>query len=426
MRLLICTLYFPPCTFTPANRIYSWAKYLNRFGIYPVIITRQWLAEIDDDFYLEKPVGDKVYVEKHADYEVHYLPFDGNYRTRSLGKRTNILEKIVLKITTAIEMLFRYSSTSVLPYGNLVSYALKYVKDNKVDKILISGSPFLLFKIGYSARKKFGIPWVADYRDGWTTDNYGEIAGLLTKPVRFLNRYFEKKWLSNAAGFTTVSEFLKSGLESHLGIKGHVVYNGFFNDLGGRSVTEINKKSITFLYSGIVYPKQDYRTVVAVFKKLIDTYAGTIDIKLLFLGTTYENPTFANDPVFNGYDKNILLMNRVNYADALKMHELADVFIMLSHQGMKGIVSSKVFDYIKYNRPVVLFRNDKDVLEEILVGSNLAVIADDEIELEQKITELVKQKIDHGSIALDPNFEYINSFSRENQVRKLAEILKDK
>ncbi|MBK6381497.1 MAG: hypothetical protein IPF72_18245 [Chitinophagaceae bacterium] len=50
----------------------------------------------------------------------------------------------------------------------------------------------MLFKIGYLAKKKFNIPWIADYRDGWTTDNYAEEAGLLTKPVHILNKYFEK------------------------------------------------------------------------------------------------------------------------------------------------------------------------------------------------------------------------------------------
>ncbi|MBK9484348.1 MAG: hypothetical protein IPO01_03790 [Chitinophagaceae bacterium] len=175
-------------------------------------------------------------------------------------------------------------------------------------------------------QKKFNIPWIADYRDGWTTDNYAEEAGLLTKPVHILNKYFEKKWMESASAFTTVSEFLKTGIEKYTGVKGFVVYNGFFAEENIPRPLVADKKSITFLYSGMLYAKQDYETVVIVFKKLFDKYKSQIDCKLIFLGTTYANPGFANNPVFNDYAANILLMDRVNYAEALKIHEQADAF----------------------------------------------------------------------------------------------------
>lgn len=424
MRLLICTLYFPPCTFTPANRSFSWAKYLNSFGIYPVVITRQWPAAIKSDNYFEQAVGKEVIIEKHENYEVHYVPFLGNYRTKQVENNPKASGSLILKFFVAAELVFRYFFTSLLPYGNLFTYALQYIKNNKVDKILISGSPFMLFKIGYLAKKKFNIPWIADYRDGWTTDNYAEEAGLLTKPVHILNKYFEKKWMESASAFTTVSEFLKTGIEKYTGVKGFVVYNGFFAEENIPRPLVADKKSITFLYSGMLYAKQDYETVVIVFKKLFDKYKSQIDCKLIFLGTTYANPGFANNPVFNDYAANILLMDRVNYAEALKIHEQADAFLMLTHEGMKGIVSSKVFDYIKYCRPVILFTNDHDVLEEILVRSNIGIIAEDAEKLEHQLNDLIKEKISKGFIEQNPDREYIALFSRENQARYLATIIK--
>ena len=424
MRLLICTLYFPPCTFTPANRTYSWAKYLNRFGIYPIIITRQWTDKRISENYFEEAVGHEVIIEKNENYEVHFLPFLGNVRTNLFNKKLNPVAKLTVKFYVAIEMLFRYFFSSLLPYGNLISYTLNYISKNKVDKLLITGSPFLLFKIGYLAKKKYGTPWIADYRDGWTTENYKEEAGVLTKPVHLFNRYFEKKWVATASCFTTVSEFLKLSIEKYTEKKGHVIYNGFFNEDKITEYTGNKKSEIIFLYSGIVYEKQDYNTPVTVFKKLIDAYKGQIDIKLIFLGTKYANSKFANDPVFQGYTDNILLMDRVNYQEALTIHEMADAFLMLSHQGMKGIVSSKIFDYIKYYRPVILFTNDHDILEEILIKSNIGIIADNAIKLEQRLNELVQEKLAKGFIEQKPNVEYVNSFSRENQAGLMAEIIK--
>ncbi|MBK9484347.1 MAG: hypothetical protein IPO01_03785 [Chitinophagaceae bacterium] len=91
---------------------------------------------------------------------------------------------------------------------------------------------------------------------------------------------------------------------------------------------------------------------------------------------------------------------------------------------MKGIVSSKVFDYIKYCRPVILFTNDHDVLEEILVRSNIGIIAEDAEKLEHQLNDLIKEKISKGFIEQNPDREYIALFSRENQARHLATIIK--
>ena len=425
MRVLICTLFFPPCSITPANRMNSWAKYLPKFGIYPIIITRQWEENIKDEFYFEKSVGDKVYVEKHDGYEVHFLPFEGNYRTCSLAQPKSIFKKALVKIFTAAEFIFRYWFPSILPYGNLFTYAVNYAQNNKVDKVLISGKPFMLFKIGYILQKKLNIPWVADYRDGWTTDNYPEAVGPLTKPVHVLNRYFEKKWMAGAESFITVSDHIRKGIQNYTGVKGEVVYNGFYAEGSAAAPEAVNKNSITFLYSGVLYHGQDYKTAVKVFKNLIDKYQGQIEIKLVFLGTTFGNPSFAADPIFNGYETSIIRMDRVNYQAALKIHETADAFLMLTHQGKKGIVSSKIFDYIKFFKPVVLFYNDHDVLDEILTRSGLGVIADTAAMLEEKLELLIQQKSATGVLPVIPQKNYINSFSRENQAKKLAEWVKD-
>lgn len=425
MRLLICTLYFPPCAFTPANRANSWIKYLNKFGVYPVIITRQWPKEVSEKFYFERSFGETVHREKYEEYEVHYVPFKGNLRTRLFVRQKKGLFTLIRQLYTVVELLLRYRSSKFLPYSDLYDYAEKYISNNKIDKILISGSPFLLFRLGYTATKKYSIPWIADYRDGWTVQNYPEEVGKLTNFVHKLNKYYEKKWLSNAESFITVSTFLKNEIEKYIGIKGNVIYNGFYKDFDTIPAALPDKKKIIFLYSGVVYPKQDYKTIVQVLKKIIDKYTDQINIQVLFLGTKYENPDFANDNIFTGYEDSIILMDRVKYTEALKIHAIADIFIMLSHEGMKGITSSKIFDYIKYIKPVILYKNDYDVLEEILSASRTGIIADNATELEKEIEKLVLQKMEAGFIGINADEKYIDSFSRENQAKKLALIVKN-
>ena len=425
MRLLICTLYFPPCTLTPANRTYSWAKYLNQFGIYPVIITRQWPATFTTELYEERSIGKDVVIEKHDNYEVHYVPFPGSYVTRSLEKHGAAKNKMARRISLVFGQLLRNMFNGFLPYKNLIRYALDYVRDNKVDKMLISGSPFQLFKIGYLANKRYHVPWIADYRDGWTSGNHNYPQEIIGKLERVSNKYFERKWLRTAERFITVSRNLKECIEDTIGKRGEVVYNGFFDDNDAAATKEPDKTNISFLYSGSMYFTQDYVTLVEVFKKLIGFNKGRINIKLIFLGTVYKNEPFQNDPVFEGYRDYFILQDRVSYVESLKIHAAVDVFVALAYRGAKGIPSSKLFDYIKFHKPVLLFPSDHDVLEEILTGSGLGIIAEDAAILEQQLQKLIDEKMATGKIASAPDTAYINSFSRENQARVLASIIKE-
>ena len=46
-----------------------------------------------------------------------------------------------------------------------------YLATNKIDCILATGDPFVLFHYAKKAlRKKHNVPWIADYRDPWSSE----------------------------------------------------------------------------------------------------------------------------------------------------------------------------------------------------------------------------------------------------------------
>lgn len=425
MRLVLCTLYFPPCIFTPANRTYSWAKYLHEFDIYPIVITRQWSGSFSSELYENESIGNEVRIEKFPGYEVHYLPFKGNYRTRSMEKgihKGKMSRRIYLAGELTLSNVFQF----LLPYRNIFNYVLEYVKENKVDKVLISGSPFQLFKIGWLVNKKFKIPWIADYRDAWTEGNHKNPEGVLSNIVRRSNKYFERKWLKSASTFITVSPFLKNCIESYIHKKGAVIFNGFFKEVTLPQVALPDRSYIHFLYSGTMYSTQNYPSMVNVFKKLMDRYRDKIDIRVQFLGTAYNNEEFNNHPVFMRCEKNFNFTERVSYEESKNFHREADVFLMLGYNGVKGIATSKLFDYIQFQKPIVLFGNDKDIVEEILTKSGLGIIADEEKYLELELDRLIQEKLKQGFINQPlADKKYIDNFSRKNQAKHLAAVLKE-
>ena len=77
----------------------------------------------------------------------------------------------------------------------LYNKAVKFLNREKVDVVITTGEPFILFKYGFLLKKKFGIKWIADYRDGWF-HNHVKQPGVLGRILHYYELHFEKKYIS--------------------------------------------------------------------------------------------------------------------------------------------------------------------------------------------------------------------------------------
>ncbi|MEO7047379.1 MAG: hypothetical protein ABI091_18900, partial [Ferruginibacter sp.] len=85
-KILVLSYYFAPCNLTPAERVYSFAKYFNAMGYYPIIVTRNWDISINHARDEYEPTGNKIIHEKKDGYEVYYLPFRPGLKGRLFKK----------------------------------------------------------------------------------------------------------------------------------------------------------------------------------------------------------------------------------------------------------------------------------------------------------------------------------------------------
>lgn len=413
VTILIPTYYYKPCNFTPVNRIHSWIEYFSKMNCYVIIVTRQWQVNLNE----YQKSGTDIVVEKFSNYEIHYLPYRGNLRT-------SFKKSFFRKGLTFLEQVFQNKFHNILPFHNIITYSLQCIPQFKPKIILISGGPFQLFKIGYLANKKFQTEWIADYRDGWTVGNFDKnIKQLPYLLINLINNFAEKKWLKTSNKFTTVSSDLKNKISKQINKSGIEIYNGYVGVLNEDKMIWPLKTILNVIYSGEIYKQQDYIGLISVIKKIIDNL-GSNSIKLTFLGTDESNHKIDSSRIIN-YEKNIFITKRLPYKEALRIQQRADVFMMLNYKGMKGIASSKIFDYLKSLKPILLFRNDFDILEELVVNSGLGIIVNNEIELYNELEKLVKIKMKGQVIQSTPNLKYIQQFSRENQAAKLLNYIKN-
>ena len=114
-------------------------------------------------------------------------------------------------------------------FSNIYDYANKLLCDRvDISAIIVSGNPFIQFRFGYYLNKKHKIPWIADYRDAWTTSTINNNEG--NKIYFLLNKYhriFEKNGLKQHQKITASSEPIGKSISKITGIPASAIFNGF-------------------------------------------------------------------------------------------------------------------------------------------------------------------------------------------------------
>ena len=107
-----------------------------------------------------------------------------------------------------------------------VKFLKNYLSENKVDLIISTGPPHSMHLIALGLKKKFNIPWMADFRDPWTDIDFYEKLRLTCWADK-RHKTLEKKVLKLADRVVTVSPSWQRDLEKIGNRKVDLVYNGF-------------------------------------------------------------------------------------------------------------------------------------------------------------------------------------------------------
>src|SRR5690554_4470826 len=227
-KVLILAYDFPPYVSVGGLRPYNWFKYLKEFGVEPIVITRQWSNAYGNELDYVAPSGEKNTIVEHSETGIIYrAPYFPNLSNRLLLKYGEKRFKLLRKAITAYYELAQFLYVTG-PKKELYKTAKKYLKDNKVDVIIATGDPFVLFSYASKLSKKFDIPWIADYRDPWS-QNKNRSSNFFLK---FFNNYFERKLLLTSAAAATVSEFCERQIQENIKNKRiHILPNGYDNEL---------------------------------------------------------------------------------------------------------------------------------------------------------------------------------------------------
>lgn len=424
-KILIISYFFPPCNLTASQRIMGWANYLSNFGYYPTVVTRNWDHPIISPEDASVSTGKEIIHEINENFEVYYLPFIANKRDEIFAKnKGNKYFQKLSKISTLKELIFENFSNSVIPSINLYEFSRNlFLKNEQFEGAIISAKPFIQFKFGYLLNKEFGVKWIADYRDDWNTSELESKLGLLKSILFKLQSKSEKKWLATASFITSISKLYAERIGEFVNKEGVVILNGFESE-GIDNQIVLDSKSFTITYNGSLYETQPIEPILNALKKCIDNVDITLEIQINFPGLGFDKLQEKRvSEHMKGYEKYIHISDRIPKKEVITIQNNSDLLLMVSHEGFKGVPSSKMYEYIGLKKRVLVYPNDFDIVEETMNDLEIGIICSDEEDIYLKLLALIieKQKLETSEFKFDQ--DKINFYSRKNQTKELAKLL---
>lgn len=434
MKVMILAYDFPPYVSVGGLRPYSWFRYLKEFGVEPVVITRQWANHYGDERdYIAPSATPTVEVEESDLGTIVRTPYAPNLSNRLLLADGPTRHKLTRKLITATYEIGQYYAT-VGPKAQLYIAARRYLQDRRVDAVIATGEPFVLFKYAALLSEEFGVPWVADYRDPWSHDK---------KRVwtRRWEAVLERRITSSAAAITTASEFFKHLLAQLLPEKPAVVVpNGYDPEaMAAAQGSEQGREQLTIAFTGTISEWHPIESVFRVFDEFVRTRSNALALQMIGVNgreaveamLRSKFPDLARNVKFTGRLPNDLMALELTRANAFLM------FNMYAHSG------TKVYDYLALRRRIILCYSDdpearqlkvrhykldlppgadERVLESIVEDTKSGVVVKDALHLREVLADLHREFEANKGIACEP--VGTNKYSRRAHAEKLAGILK--
>jgi len=404
---------------TAAQRPYAWAKYLHKWGFYPIVISRSWNKEVNQikDIYEDAP--GEILHEKFDTHEVYRLPYKASFQEKTFRQWRYTSKNVLYFPIRVFYTIAEKFSNNYISSTPLLEQAEKIIESDDIKAILISTNPYHLFKFGYQLNKKYKIPFFADYRDDWTTNLNRNQTGLFSQLQNRFEAYFEKKWLSAASMFSSVTPQYTQRIKSLTGVHGFTQYNGYIEE-EFTDETVVLFEEFTMTFSGTLYPSQNIEILLDGVKRFLDNNPEA-KFKVCFLGAKFEKAEAERIlSAMKGYESYVELTDRIPKTDAIKFQRQSHALVQVAYDDLKGWIGSKIFDYMATKKPILFCPADGSVQEKLLNDTGLLYSAKSAEEVSALIGKWYKLWQNGKEIPVDINEDYIKNYSREHQCSKLA------
>jgi glycosyltransferase involved in cell wall biosynthesis len=278
--------------------------------------------------------------------------------------------------------------------------------------------------IAHTLSRGSGLPWLADFRDSMTEENYP------TDPRRRrVYRWIERKAVENAARivFTTrgTAAMYRDRYPAVSPSRWAIIPNGYdeetFASLAAVAPAPVGNRRITLLHTGVLYPhERDPRAFFAAVAALKGQGAISAEsLRIVFRATGHDAIISAMLDSFRIADL-VELAPSVAYETALREMFEVDGLLVFQAANSNHQIPAKTYEYMRTGRPVLGVTDPAGDTAELLRSAGIDSVAriDDASDIEGRLREFLVQIRDGRAPAASA--EIARGFSRRAQAAVLA------
>ncbi len=415
-KVLIITYYWPPAGGSGVQRWLFFVKYFRRYGIEPVVYTAGGAAYPVIDEKLEKHVPPGITVLRGRIWE------PGNFIRKAQEQGAGMLPGnpgMWQRFLTYVRANYFVPDARKFWIKPSVRFLKEYLKEHPVDMIVSTGPPHSTHVIARNLKRKTGIRWLADFRDPWTDIDY--FHKLPLTPVNYArHRKLESTVLSEANVVTVVSEEMRKKYLPY-NKNCHVITNGFDGEVVPPE--PYTGKYFVMTHSGTLNADRNHEIFWEALRELIDEVPGFgKHLRLKMIGNTApEVKRSIRRHELTGY---VEITDYLPYDEMEKVLSGSAVLLLFVNRvpGAKGILTGKIFEYLRSGKPVLAIAPQGGDLERIIKQTNCGILVDfeDKRQLKKGILEYYHAFTGGKLIAATAGVE---RYARENLTHIMSKLL---
>jgi glycosyltransferase involved in cell wall biosynthesis len=378
-RILIVAPISPPATLSAAHRIAGLTKYLSRLGHDITVVTSVVSGS--------GPVSEAARTVRTRDLMVSPV----NWRRANFEALANTGHAGYDPAPSAL-------ASVVVPDLELIGWlpfacaqALRLARTIRPECVITSSPPHSGHLVGLALQAR-GVPWLADFRDGWTFEP--------TRPrypfsgQRRLDAFLERLVATRADAVVGVTPPITEDLQRRFGCQAVTVTNGFDPEESTGPTdwwSPLAQDRRSLVYTGsLSYAGNSPRSLLRALDLLTRERPQLgARLEMVFAGPT----TATERDELSRRAPLVRSLGRLPRNRTLALQRAADGLILIAGDQRPSVATSKLYEYLASNRPILVL-GAASVAARIVetTGSGEAVPADDTRRIAEALARLAERK----------------------------------
>ena len=353
-RVLIISYYWPPAGGISVIRPLKLAKYLKIQGWIPIICTAK-----NPHYPFEDNTSINIIEEGPEVLKVPIFEPYGIYKVLTSQNKSALADVIqnapkhslLHQISVWIRGNFFIPDARCFWIVPVIKKISAYISENPVDAIITTGPPHSVNRIGALLKKKFNLPWIADFQDPWTQVDYYKHFKI-TPWAHARHRKMENEVFAHADLITIVSDSWKVDLQQIGAKKVEVIPLGF--DPDDFKSSSILDQFFSMTHLGLLGEDRNPETLLYVIKAICEENSDFANyFRLNLVGKV--NSKLSDLVASLNLKSNVFFIGQVSRKLALQYMQKSQLLLLLLNkaENVSGRIPGKIFEYMGAKRPVI-------------------------------------------------------------------------